>query len=185
MKKIDDIKLGKFLSLILRHKPETIGITLDKNGWIDVKELIEKIKLSGRYIDMEILERIVRENNKKRYRFSDDKSKIRASQGHTIEVELNLREIIPQEILYHGTAIRFLESIREKGIIKGKRQYVHLSKDIETARSVGKRHGEVVILPVDIDGLKKIRHKFYLSENNVWLTDDIPSKYILWNKIIY
>lgn len=160
MKKLDDIKLGKFLSLILRHKPETVGITLDKNGWVDVKELIEKIKLSGRYIDMEILERIVRENNKKRYSFDEKKEKIRANQG-------------------------FLESIREKGIIKGNRQYVHLSKDIETARNVGKRHGEVVILPIDIEGLKKIGHKFYLSENNVWLSDNIPSKYILWDKIIY
>ena len=92
MKKIDDVKLGKFLSLVLRHKPETIGITLDKNGWADVKELIEKVKLSERYIDMEILERIVRENNKKRYSFNEDKSKIRASQGHSIEVELNLKE---------------------------------------------------------------------------------------------
>ena len=175
MRKLDDIKLGKFLSLILRHKPETVGITLDKNGWVDVNELIEKIKLSGRYIDMEILERIVRENKKK----------IRANQGHSIEVELNLKEMTPPTILYHGTATRFLESIREKGIIKGKRQYVHLSKDIETARNVGKRHGEVVILPIDIEGLKKIGHKFYLSENKVWLSDDIPSKYILWDKIIY
>lgn len=185
MKKLDDVKLGKFLSLILRHKPETIGITLDKNGWADVKELIEKIKLSGRYIDMEILEKIVRENNKKRYSFSENKEKIRASQGHSIEVELNLKEMTPPTILYHGTATRFLESIREKGIIKGNRQYVHLSKDIETARNVGKRHGEVVILPIDIEGLKKIGHKFYLSENKVWLSDDIPSKYILWDKIIY
>lgn len=185
MKKLDDIKLGKFLSLILRHKPETVGITLDKNGWVDVKELIEKIKLSGRYIDMEILERIVRENNKKRYSFDEKKEKIRANQGHSIEVELNLKEMVPPIILYHGTATRFLESIREKGIIKGNRQYVHLSKDIETARNVGKRHGEVVILPIDIEGLKKIGHKFYLSENNVWLSDDIPSEYILWDKIIY
>lgn len=185
MKKLDDVKLGKFLSLILRHKPETIGITLDKNGWVDVKELIEKIKLSGRYIDMEILERIVRENNKKRYSFDEKKEKIRANQGHSIEVELNLKEMIPPTILYHGTATRFLESIREKGIIKGNRQYVHLSKDIETARNVGQRHGEAVILSIDIEGLKNIGHKFYLSENKVWLCDDIPSKYILWNKIIY
>lgn len=185
MKKLDDVKLGKFLSLILRHKPETIGITLDKNGWVDVNELIEKIKLSGRYIDMEILERIVRENNKKRYSFDENKKKIRANQGHSIEVELNLKEMIPPTILYHGTATRFLESIREKGIIKGNRQYVHLSKDIETARNVGKRHGEVVILLIDIEGLMKIGHKFYLSENEVWLCDDIPSEYILWDKVIY
>lgn len=184
MRKIDEIKLGRFLSLVLRHKPETIGITLDKNGWADVKELIEKVKLSERYIDIEILERIVRENNKKRYSFNEDKSKIRANQGHSIKVELNLKEMIPPEILYHGTATKFLESIREKGILKRNRQYVHLSSDIETAKNVGQRHGEVIILPIDITGLKKIGHKFYISENKVWLCDDIPSKYILWNKII-
>ena len=128
MRKVDDITLGRFLSLVLRHKPETIGITLDKNGWADVKELIEKVKLSKRYIDMEILERIVRENNKKRYSFNEDKSKIRASQGHSIEVELNLKEMTPPKILYHGTATRFLESIKEKGILKMNRQYVHLSR---------------------------------------------------------
>ena len=151
MRKVDDAKLGKFLSLILRHKPETIGITLDKNGWADVKELIEKVKLSERYIDMEILERIVRENSKKRYSFNEDKTKIRASQGHSIEVELNLKEMTPPKILYHGTATRFLESIKEKGILKMNRQYVHLSMDIETARNVGQRHGEVIILPIDIE----------------------------------
>lgn len=156
MKKLDDIKLSKFLSLILRHKSETIGITLDKNGWVDINELIEKIKLSDRYIDMKILERIVREDDKNRYSFDEKKEKIRASQGHSIEVELNLKEMTPPNILYHGTATRFLESIREKGIIKGNRQYVHLSKDIETARNVGRRHGEVIILPIDIEGLKKI-----------------------------
>lgn len=138
MRKVDDVKLGKFLSLVLRHKPETIGITLDKNGWANVKELIEKVKLSERYIDMEILERIVRENNKKRYSFNEDKTKIRASQGHSIEVELNLKKMTPPKILYHGTATRFLESIKEKGILKMNRQYVHLSMDIETARNVGK-----------------------------------------------
>lgn len=184
MKRLDDTKLGKFLSLVLRHQPEIIGIEMDKNGWVDVEELIEKIKLSGRYIDMEILERIVRENNKKRYSFDEEKQKIRANQGHSIDVELNLKEVIPQEILYHGTATRFLESIKSKGILKGKRQYVHLSKEIETARSVGQRHGEVVILPIDIEGLKKIGHKFYLSENKVWLCGDIPSEYILWDRII-
>jgi putative RNA 2'-phosphotransferase len=183
MRKVDDVKLGKFLSLVLRHKPETIGITLDKNGWADVKELIEKVKLSERYIDMEILERIVRENSKKRYSFNEDKTKIRASQGHSIEVELNLKEITPPKILYHGTATRFLESIKEKGILKMNRQYVHLSMDIETTRNVGQRHGEVVILPIDIEGLESIGHKFYLSENKVWLCDDIPSRYILWDKI--
>lgn len=107
MRKLDDIKLGKFLSLILRHKPETVGITLDKNGWVDVNELIEKIKLSGRYIDMEILERIVRENNKKRYSFDENKKKIRANQGHSIEVELNLKEMTPPTILYHDSNYDF------------------------------------------------------------------------------
>lgn len=184
MRRIDDIKLGRFLSLVLRHKPETIGITLDKNGWTDVEDLIEKVKISGRYIDMEVLERIVRENNKQRYTFDETMKKIRANQGHSINIELNLEEMSPPEILYHGTAMKYLESIREKGLLKRNRQYVHLSKDIETARSVGQRHGEAVILPIDIEGLKNIGHKFYLSKNKVWLCDDIPSEYILWEKII-
>ena len=154
----NDVKLGRFISLILRHKPETINLKLDKNGWADTKELIEKISKSGREIDFKTLERIVNENNKKRYSFNDDKTKIRAVQGHSIEVDLELKEVVPPAILYHGTAFKNLESIKKQGIKKMNRQHVHLSADIGTAKNVATRHsGKYIILEIDTEGmLKKI-----------------------------
>ena len=178
MKKLDDVKLGKFISLVLRHEPEAAGITLDEHGWADVDKLINGTKLSGRYIDMEILERIVRENSKKRYSFSEDKKRIRANQGHSIDVDVELKNAIPPEILYHGTASRFMKSIGQQGLLKGNRQYVHLSKDIETAVSVGKRHGLPVVLAVDTRRMTADGYQFYLSENGVWLCESVPWKYI-------
>lgn len=154
----NDVKLGRFISLILRHKPETINLKLDKNGWADTKELIEKISKSGREIDFKTLERIVNENNKKRYSFNDDKTKIRAVQGHSIKVDLELKEVVPPAILYHGTAFKNLESIKKQGIKKMNRQHVHLSADIGTAKNVATRHsGKYIILEIDTEGmLKKI-----------------------------
>ncbi|MEX6493399.1 RNA 2'-phosphotransferase [Fusobacterium animalis] len=175
----NDLKLGRFISLILRHKPETIDLKLDKNGWANTKELIEKINKSGREIDFKTLERIVNENNKKRYSFNDDKTKIRAVQGHSIEVDLELKEVVPPAILYHGTAFKNLENIKKQGIKKMNRQYVHLSADIETAKNVATRHsGKYIILEIDTDSMLKANYKFYLSENKVWLTDFVPSKFI-------
>lgn len=179
MKKIDDIKLGKFISLILRHDPSIIKATLDKYGWIEVDKLIDGIKLSGSYIDMNILERIVNENNKNRYSFNKDKTKIRANQGHSINVDIELKIVEPPQILYHGTAERFIESIAEKGIIKGNRQYVHLSADKETAINVGKRHGVPVVLLINTKEMLKDGIVFYLSENGVWLCNSVPYKYII------
>lgn len=184
MKHLDDQNLGKFLSLILRHKPEIINLQLDLHGWADVQELITKVNQSGTYLDFETLERIVITNNKQRYAFDEKKQKIRANQGHSIKVDLELTPVTPPKILYHGTAKRFLASIKEKGILKGSRQYVHLSADIETARKVGQRHGQAIILPLDIAQLQKINQPFYLSKNKVWLTNDIPSQYILWDQLI-
>lgn len=120
----NDVKLGRFISLILRHKPETINLKLDKNGWANTKELIEKINKSGREINFEILERIVNENNKKRYSFNEDKTKIRAVQGHSIEVNLELKEVIPPATLYHGTAFKNLENIKKQGIKKMNRKSI-------------------------------------------------------------
>ena len=146
----NDVKLGKFISLILRHKPETIDLKLDENGWADTKELIEKISKSGREIDFETLERIVNENNKKRYSFNEDKTKIRAVQGHSIEVNLELKEVVPPVVLYHGTAFKNVESIKKEGIKKMERQHVHLSADLETAE----RYFEsaVMLCIANIDG---------------------------------
>lgn len=173
-----DIELGRFISLILRHKPEAIGIKLDSKGWADVDELIRGINRAGKKIDMEVLERIVRENNKQRYSFNEDHTKIRANQGHSINVDVELKEEVPPDILYHGTATRFLESIKLYGIKKQNRQHVHLSADVETAIIVGKRHGKPVVLVIDTLKMREDGHKFYLSKNGVWLCGDISKDYI-------
>ena len=176
--KNDDITLGKFISLILRHKPETIGITLDREGWADTRQLIEGINAAGHTIDMETLERIVRENDKKRYSFNGDKTRIRANQGHSIPVDTGMRQAVPPEKLYHGTADRFLDSIRSGGIKKMSRQYVHLSADTETAVGVGKRHGRPVVLVIDTKAMTADGFIFRISENGVWQSEDIPWKYV-------
>jgi putative RNA 2'-phosphotransferase len=180
--KDSDIKLGRFISLILRHHPEAIGIKLDEHGWADVDELIIGINKSRNKIDMETLERIVRENKKKRYSFNENHTKIRANQGHSVKVDVELKEAVPTDILYHGTAARFLNSIKENGIIKQTRQQVHLSADKETAVSVGKRHGKPIVLSIDTIKMREDGYKFYISENGVWLCNDIPWKYIINNK---
>ena len=172
-------KLGKFISLILRHKPEEIGITLDEHGWAKTKDLINGINKSGRKIDIEILEEIVRTDNKQRYSFNEDKTKIRANQGHSIPVKVELKELEPPATLYHGTATKSLEGIQKQGIKSMSRLYVHLSKDFETAKQVGYRHGECVVLLINAERMYKDGLKFYLSENGVWLTEYIDSKYIL------
>ena len=170
--------ISKFLSLILRHSPETIGLKLDENGWADVEELIAKCSKKGNILDSQLLDYVVKNNDKKRFAFNEDKTKIRASQGHSIEVELNLIETIPPEILYHGTATRFLESILQQGLQKKSRQHVHLSATVETATAVGSRHGKVAILIIDAERMQNEGFKFYLSENNVWLTELVPVQYI-------
>lgn len=172
-------KLSIFISLILRHKPEEIGISLDEHGWANVEELINGINNTGRKIDMEILEEIVRTDNKKRYSFNEDKTLIRANQGHSIPVDVELKEAIPPKILYHGTAARFLGSISEQGIKPMNRLYVHLSEDFDTAVKVGSRHGKNAILEIDAERMYKDGIKFYLSENNVWLTKYVDWKYVL------
>ncbi|MBS9775622.1 MAG: RNA 2'-phosphotransferase [Fusobacterium sp.] len=171
------LKLSKFISLVLRHKPEQIGISLDKNGWANTNELIEKIKQTKREIDLEILEEIVKKDNKTRFVFNEDKSKIRANQGHTVKIDLGYEVKEPPEFLYHGTATKFIESIKEVGIQKKNRHHVHLSKDIETATMVGKRHGEVVILKIFAKEMNKAGNLFYESDNGVWLVDEVPTKF--------
>ena len=174
-------KISKFLSLVLRHKPETIQIQLDKNGWVSVSELIKKLNKNGKEINFEILKHIVATNSKKRFAFNEDKTKIRASQGHSLQIDLNYEPIKPPNVLYHGTSERFLDSILKSGIEKRNRQHVHLSSDIETAFKVGQRHGKPVILEIETEKMNKDGHKFYLSENNVWLTEYVPVEYIKKN----
>lgn len=174
----DDLKASKFLSYVLRHKPEEIGAVLDPNGWIAVDELLSKAAQNGRSISREQLERVVANNDKKRFAFSEDGTQIRASQGHSVDVELGYSSAIPPDILYHGTADRFLDSIKKIGLQKQSRQHVHLSATIETASAVGKRHGRLVVLTIRAAEMHRDGFAFYLSANNVWLTDAVPCKYV-------
>jgi len=174
---MNDIKIGKYICLILRHKPEIIGIELDKNGWANIDELINGVKKKYPDFNREGLEYIVKTDNKQRYSLSDDKSKIRARQGHSIDVDVELNELTPPELLYHGTAERFLESIMKEGLVPKSRLYVHLSKDVETAEKVGKRHGKPAVLKIETGKMAEDGFKFYLSENGVWLTKAVPPKY--------
>lgn len=172
-------KTSVFISLILRHKPETIGITLDAHGWADVEKLIKGINATEKYqIDMPMLEEIVRTDNKQRYSFNEDKTKIRANQGHSIEVDVELNEAEPPEILYHGTGEKYVESILREGLIPKSRLYVHLSKDMETAVNVGNRHGKSHIFIVRTGEMFRQGYKFWLSENGVWLTKEVPTEYL-------
>ena len=170
-------EVSKFIALILRHKPETIGITLDEHGWANVDELIEGI--SKTYpIDVAILEEIVATNNKQRYTFNEDHTLIRANQGHSIQVDVELRKVSPPEILFHGSAEKYENSIDEQGLIPKSRLYVHLSNDYETGANVGKRHGRPVIYKVKSGQMEQDGYDFFLSENGVWLTKAVPVQYL-------
>ena len=173
----NDVKLGRFLSLVLRHDPSAAGISLDEHGWADVEELFNGVRRTGRQIDTETLERIVRENNKQRYSFNEDHTRIRANQGHSLQVDVELRQVSPPQYLYHGTATRFLPAIQAEGIKKMSRQYVHLSGDYQTAAAVGRRHGTPVVLRIDAGTMAQDGVIFYLSENGVWLCDYVPPEY--------
>ena len=168
---------SKFISLILRHKPETIGITLDEHGWANVDELIEGISRTQLF-DREMLEKIVATDEKGRYSFSEDKTLIRANQGHSIPVDVELEEKIPPEILYHGTGEKYVASIDEQGLIPKTRLYVHLSLDEETAKKVGSRHGKPVIYIVKSGQMSRDGIPFFLSANGIWLVKEVPVKYL-------
>lgn len=174
-----DVRLGRFLSLVLRHDPGAAGISLDEHGWADVEELLDGVSRTGRRIDMETLERIVRENNKRRYAFNEDHTRIRANQGHSIGVDVELKRQQPPQYLYHGTAARFLPAIHREGIRKMGRQYVHLSGDFETALAVGRRHGTPAVITVDAEAMARDGIPFYLSENGVWLCGHVDSRYFM------
>lgn len=168
---------SKFMSLILRHKPETIGISLDEHGWANVDELIAGIAKSHEF-NMNILEEIVKTDNKQRYSFNDDKTLIRANQGHSIPVDVELDEVQPPEELWHGTGEKYVNSIDAQGLIPKSRLYVHLSKDEDTAYKVGLRHGRSILYIVKSGDMYKDGYKFYLSKNGVWLTKEVPIKYL-------
>ncbi|MFA8300909.1 MAG: RNA 2'-phosphotransferase [Hyphomicrobiales bacterium] len=171
-------RIGKFISLILRHRPEVINITLDANGWINTNVLIQGINNKGYNIDKNVLDHIVATNSKKRFEYNEDESMIRASQGHSIQVDLELNEVTPPDVLYHGTVERFTDSISLNGLQKQNRQHVHLSRDIATAIDVGRRRGKPVILEINSKQMHLDGFKFFLSRNKVWLTDSVPVEYI-------
>ena len=178
MNKQEEKRLSKFLSLILRHRPEVIDIQLDEQGWAKVEELLPKMQAKGSAIDLEKLQYIVAHNPKKRFTFNADQSLIRANQGHSLSIDLALEERVPPKILYHGTAQHFITSILKTGLDKRKRHHVHLSAQHATAVEVGKRHGEVIVLKIQAEEMHQAGHKFYRSDNGVWLTDHVPTVYI-------
>ncbi|MBP5463540.1 MAG: RNA 2'-phosphotransferase [Lachnospiraceae bacterium] len=168
---------SKYISLILRHKPETIGIHLDEHGWANVGELLEGIGKTHT-ISMEILEEIVRTDEKQRYSFNEDKTLIRANQGHSVPVDVELEEVAPPEVLYHGTGEKFRASIEQEGLKPKSRLYVHMSADTETARKVGMRHGKPVIFRIQARKMQEDGYIFYKSVNGVWLTNAVPAAYL-------
>ncbi len=168
---------SKYLSLILRHKPETIGITLDEHGWAKVDDLIAGIAKTHS-CNMEILEEIVDTDEKQRYSFNEDKTLIRANQGHSVAVDVELEEAAPPKELWHGTGEKYTASIEAQGLIPKSRLYVHLSKDRETAVKVGRRHGKPVLYRIKSGEMCADGYPFFLSKNGVWLTKEVPVRYL-------
>ncbi len=169
--------ISRYMSLILRHHPEVIGISLDEHGWADVEDLIEGISRT-QPIDRAALEKIVAEDEKQRYSFNEDKTLIRANQGHSVPVDVELEKRKPPEILWHGTAEKSMESIRSQGLLPMSRLYVHLSADAETALKVGRRHGAPVVLLVEAGRMQRDGYDFFRSVNGVWLTKKVPAAYL-------
>jgi putative RNA 2'-phosphotransferase len=173
----DLVSGSRFLSLVLRHKPDSIGLTLDDAGWADIDTLIA-LSQSHMPLTRALIGAIVEQNNKQRFAISDDGRRIRANQGHSIDVDLQLLPVAPPDRLYHGTATRFVDAIRREGLLKRSRQHVHLSADAQTATTVGSRHGKPVVLIVRAGEMAAAGHAFFLSENGVWLTDAVPAAFI-------
>ena len=172
-------RISKFLSLVLRHQPEHIGLNLDRNGWAEVNELIDKSKTKHILFSRSELEAIVVTNDKQRFAFNADKTKIRANQGHSVKtIDLQLEAIQPPEFLYYGTVAKFIDAIRTTGLQKRSRQHVHLSEDRDTATKVGSRRGVPIVLSISSLEMHNKGYQFYRSENNVWLTDHVPVAFI-------
>jgi len=167
---------SKFISLVLRHKPETIGLVLDAEGWASVPDLLERMAAHGHALTLDQLRTVVETNDKKR--FTLDGNRIRAAQGHSVQVSLGLSAVVPPDVLYHGTATRFVEAIRAEGLTPQSRQQVHLSADVETATTVGQRHGKPHIFKVDAVRMARDGFAFFQADNGVWLTDRVPAEYL-------
>ncbi len=172
---------GKYLSYILRHAPSAANVELDCNGYANIDELIDGIRQTGRNTDLGELEKIVANDAKRRFSFNEDRTKIRANYGHSVAVNLQMEAIAPPTFLYHGTAKKYLDGIASEGIAKRSRNFVHLSSEPHTAFSVGSRHGQAVVLKIFAEKMYRDGYAFYLAENNVWLTEFVPCKYIDFN----
>ena len=169
---------GKFIAYVLRHNPSAAGLVLDGRGWADVDALIAGVRGTGRELDKQTLEEAVKGDDKGRFSFNGDCTKIRANQGHSFKVDVEMEVLAPPDILYHGTAEKYIESIRREGILRRNRNYVHLSRDVETAIKVGSRHGRAVVLKIDTRQMYADGHIFLLSANGVWQTEHVPYSYV-------
>ena len=174
------VAASKFISLVLRHQPEAIGLALDAAGWAEIDELI-RLSQPHHPLDRALIDEVVATNDKRRFAISDDGRRIRARQGHSIGVDLGFAPIEPPEYLFHGTATRFLASIRREGLHKRRRQHVHLSADAEAATHVGARHGTPAVLRIRAAAMAAAGFAFYRSENGVWLTDAVPAEFIVFD----
>jgi putative RNA 2'-phosphotransferase len=173
-------RISKFLSLVLRHKPELIGLTLDSAGWVSVSDLLRACEAHGHSLTLAELHQVISTNDKQRFSLNEDEQMIRANQGHSVSVELGYSPAIPPDILYHGTVERFLPFIKEQGLNKGARHHVHLSPDMETARRVGQRRGKPIVLKVESERMHQDGRQFFRAENGVWLTEHVPPEYLIF-----
>ncbi|WP_035058555.1 RNA 2'-phosphotransferase [Andreprevotia chitinilytica] len=171
-------KTSKFLSYILRHQPDSIGLVLDENGWADIARLLRCAADHGTLLTLDLIREVVTSNDKQRFALDEETGRIRANQGHSVQIDLALSPMAPPELLYHGTATRFVDAIREAGLLPQSRQHVHLSATRETAHAVGTRHGKPIILHVRAGDMARQGKLFYCSENGVWLTDHVPAEFI-------
>lgn len=175
---MDYTQISKYLSLILRHKPHVVDLTLDKNGWANVGKLIDGVRNKYPEFDISILEEIVMLDEKGRYSFNEQKTKIRANQGHSVNVDVGLKKWIPTKLLYHGTGVKSVAQIENKGLLPMSRLYVHLSDNFETAWEVGKRHGVSTVYQINTAAMHLDGMEFYISVNGVYLTKEVPPKYL-------
>ncbi|HLL16042.1 MAG TPA: RNA 2'-phosphotransferase [Pyrinomonadaceae bacterium] len=173
------VRVSKFLSRVLRHQPERIGIELDRAGWVAVSDLLAACRAHNFPVTREELAEVLRENDKQRFALSEDGTRIRASQGHSVRVELGYASLAPPPVLYHGTAAHLLDSISARGLLKGRRHHVHLSADTATAAKVGARHGRPLVIEVESGRMHAEGYEFYRSDNGVWLTEHVPAKYLV------
>lgn len=170
--------ISKSLSYVLRHRPDSVGLELETGGWVSIELLLNAFHKSGKTLSAEILQQVVAHNDKQRFEFSDDGLRIRARQGHSVEVELGYEPAIPPSVLYHGTATRNLDSIFAQGLLKGRRHHVHLSTNKETMIQVAMRHGKPALLVVQSQQMHAAGYEFFITGNNVWLTEHVPAKFI-------